>query len=164
MTKPKTVTFLVSGIKEVDKLVTQLPINLERKVYRQSMRKALKPVHDRAKKLAPVLQKPKKGRIKGGMRKAIKLRSGKKSRRTIRLNIQLGSQGFYAGQNFYGAFQEFGWKWKANRRQKSEKRPVIPGKRFMRKAYVETQGKSRSIAITEIKSRATAEIKRMRLG
>ena len=63
----------VFGDKQLQRALKALPINVEKKVVRQALRKAAKPVLDTAKSLVPVKT--------GALKKSLKLRALRKQKR-----------------------------------------------------------------------------------
>lgn len=109
-----------------------LPRTVARRVITKAARTAMKPVMKAARDNAPTKT--------GAMRKAIKLYALKKNRRgNIGIMVALGSKKkWYAGDTFYGAFQEFGWKVGARSgvsKTGTDTRKEIEGKHFVERAY-----------------------------
>lgn len=93
---------VITGLKEVDRLLAGLEPKLAKKHIRGGMRKGMKLVRDAAKANAPVRT--------GKLKKAIKVRAGKaRKRKQIVIEVRVG-EGDFKGATFYGAFQEFGTK------------------------------------------------------
>ncbi len=118
---------VITGIKEIDRAFKQLEPKLARKVIRQSIRAALKPVASEVKADSPVAT--------GLLRSAIKVRAGKRARNSISLVVIIG-EGDFKGETFYGAFQEYGTS-----RQ--------PGKHYMRRAF-DTKAEAARAQIEEL--------------
>lgn len=120
--------FRITGIAEIDRALRELEPKIAKKVLRQACRKALKPVKDAAQANAPV----KSGQVK----KAIKVKAGKRRRDQIRLDVTIGA-GDFVGKQFYGSFLEFGTE-------------SIEAREFLRRAYESQQEQARRIAQAEI--------------
>lgn len=94
--------FTIQGLDKATKSLRALPPAVAKKVVRQSMRKALKPVAQAVRQEAPEKS--------GALKRAIKVRAGKRtSKGVIRLQVRVGA-GDFKGDTFYGAFQQFGTK------------------------------------------------------
>jgi HK97 gp10 family phage protein len=129
------VRFEVRGAKELKRKLDELADKEVKKIVRQAMRAGAKVILPKAKAYAPV-------GATGNLRRAIKVRAAKRSRKYIGVNVTLG-EGFFIGDAFYGAFQEFGWK---TGKRKSAKRRQVGGKHFMQRA-AEQSGKAAGDAV-----------------
>lgn len=114
---------LQGGAELMDALEALGPA-MEKKVLRSAMREAAKPMLAEAKRRAPVLT--------GQLRKSLKIKAMKR-----RSNGQVGvliatEKGFFKGETFYGAFQEFGTK-------------KLPARPFIRPAF--ESNKARAVRI-----------------
>lgn len=94
--------FEVQGAEEVMKKLHDMA-GAGKKILRKSMRKGAKVIQKEAKANAPV------GSSKM-LKKNIKVKSGKRSRETITLNVQ-NAAGDYKGQTYYAAMVNFGTKY-----------------------------------------------------
>lgn len=99
----------VVGVMEVKGLDTllwrleTLPKKAALKVFRQSLRAGAKIIQTDAKQRAPVKS--------GALRKSVKVRARKRSRSGIGVRVSTSADdSAWGGDQFYGAFQEFGWK------------------------------------------------------
>lgn len=92
-------TITIKGADEIQRLLSELEPKLQRKVIRQALRKAAKPIQSAAKADAPT----KTGRL----RKAIKIRAAKRKKGTIGINVAIADRDF-TGAKFYGAFENYG--------------------------------------------------------
>jgi len=140
----------ITGIKETDRAIQELGKNISKKIMRKAMRESLKPVQQACKQNAPV--------DKGDLRKAIKIKAMKKSRKGFGVKVEIG-EGDFKGDTFYGAFQEYGWK---TGKRGSENRHEIKGKGFMRKSFDETKESAKEDALNKIKIGIEAEANRLR--
>jgi HK97 gp10 family phage protein len=118
------VSFIITGFKEIDDKLKGLEKKVQKKVTRQAMRKGLKPVLSEARANAPV--------DTGELRKGIKIKSGKGSRRQITMNVQT------TDPNYVGKFLEFG----------TRKMKAHP---FMRPAYDTKGDQATAIALDELR-------------
>lgn len=133
----------VSGLKELDAALKELPNNVAKKHLRTALRAGAKIVQAEAKRLAPVET--------GALKKSIKVRARKRSRRGgVGIIVTTGNKdSLFKGDQFYGGAIEWGWKkvpsfkgkdgkWKSlktkNPRAKPELRKLIPGKHFLENA------------------------------
>ena len=127
----KLIKRLVKGLHNVEP-------KLRKKVLTKSLRTAAKPIAATVKSNAP--------KESGQMKRAIKVRAGRRSRSSVRMRI-LSKTDWYKGDDFYLSFIEFGWhigKRKSWMRQggswsgvgsKGDTRKHIPGQHFFEKAY-----------------------------
>lgn len=143
-----SITVRVEGAEELaDKLET-MPNRIQRKVMRRALRQAAKPIMDKAKTLCPILEHERKNRQVGALRDSIKVRAGK--RRKSNISVVIGSSAdWYTGDQYYGAFIEFGhYQGKPQHRGKkyrgeAQGRTWIEAKPYMRPAY--ESGKSAAL-------------------
>lgn len=92
----------ISGDKAIMRKLKGMVPAARKKVLSKAARTAMKPVLATAKSNAP--------KQSGALRKAIKLRAKKKNRRgVVGVSVAVGAK-WFVGDEFYGAFQEFGWK------------------------------------------------------
>ncbi len=92
----------LEGAAELDRKLLMLGRAAAGKIVRPALRAGAKVIQVGAKTDAP--------KRTGKMARAIRVRAMKSKRKgTIGINVTLG-QGFFRGDEFYGAFQEFGWK------------------------------------------------------
>lgn len=96
---------IVTGVKELDAILASLPGKLQRKLSADACKVACKDIIlPDAKQLVPV--------DSGDLEASLVVRAVKRSR--SKKGTQVGyavqtKEGFYKGDQFYGAFQEFGW-------------------------------------------------------
>ena len=62
------------------------------------------------------------------------MRTAPRSRVSFGVELRIGADRFYSGDQFYGAFQEFGWT-VGKRRRRGPTARKIPGKHFLKRAY-----------------------------
>ena len=123
---------IVLGIPELDRKLRSLPAKLEKKVVRQALREALKPLLAATRQAAP------QG-LTGQLRRAVRLRAAKRTRKgNIRFIVQIGA-GFFVGKTFYGSFVELGTKY-------------IEARHFMTRVYESHKEAAKQDAIARIKS------------
>jgi HK97 gp10 family phage protein len=128
----------IKGLKEVDRALKKLPGVIAKKVLRQALRKAMKPVRDEVKQDAPV--------DKGLLKSAVKVKAGKRSRNSVSVVVRIG-EGDFKGETYYGALQEFGF----------ERDGILyPGKHFMENAFNATGPEAAQTAMKEIVKGAEA--------
>lgn len=135
------VTFRLTGNRRLDRLFQTLPVKVQKKVLRKPLREAAKVIQKQAKRNAP--------KDTGLLRRSLRVRAGRRSRRfknTVRIVVITG-EGFFKGETFYGAFQEFGWKLgkrgTPNRRQ-------MPALHYIERAYKAKESEARSVAMKGI--------------
>jgi HK97 gp10 family phage protein len=94
------VRVVLIGVKELDRLLKGLEPRVARKVIRQAMRRALRPVMAAVQRNAPV--------DTGTLKAAIKLRAARARKRgQIILEVRIG-EGDFKGKQFYAAMVEYG--------------------------------------------------------
>lgn len=93
------VKILVTGHRKIDRALKRIAPAAQRQVFRKASREALREMQREAKLIAP--------RKTGRLAKAIKIRSGQRSRRFIRIVLAV-AKGSFKDSRFYGAFEEFG--------------------------------------------------------
>ena len=136
-------TYYIQGLEKTLKSLKKFDAQLQKKILRQAMRAALKPIKATAKADAPVLT--------GQTRAAIKIKAGKQRKKgCIRLNVVIG-EGDYKGDQFYGSFQEYGYH-----NHKTGK--LIPGKHFMKKAFDSQKGNAKNIVEVMVASGISSAI------
>lgn len=162
--------FTITGIEEINQALKQLPKNVQKKAFRKAMRPAMKVVQNAAKANAPVSgqgeesdeekpddDKPKTPRKKRGgttknhkpgtLKRSIKVRATKRSRRFIGIDVLMG-EGDFKGEVYYGAFQEYGSRYH---------RP----QGFLRKAHDTKEGEARAKAIEILKQLVDEETRKL---
>ena len=103
----------IEGAKELEKKLLSFEPKLGRKVVRQALRKGAKVIQSAAKSNVPVKS--------GALKKSIKVRALKKRRQSYGVMVAT-SDGWFKGDEFYGAFLEFGTS-------------KMPAKPFVRPAF-----------------------------
>lgn len=71
----------VKGIDELGSLLHALPRNSGRRIMRSALRGSVNMIAKHVKSITPVLQEDKAGRIRGALKRGIKVRATKRSRR-----------------------------------------------------------------------------------
>ena len=99
--------FQVTGAKELAARLSLLPAKLQKSILRPALRKGASLILGPARANAPEKT--------GAMKRAIKVKSRKSRKGTVAIGVVLGA-GFFKGDEFYGAFQEFGWHAGSRRR------------------------------------------------
>lgn len=149
--------FTLKGIKGVDKALKKLPDAVAKKVVRKAMRSAMKPVAARVKVLAP--------KKTGELSREVKVRAGKGRKGSIRIDVRLGNataDNAHSGDQFHGAFQEFGWK--PGKRGKAKRTRIVAGKHFVEQAFHETAQQAKTTAETGIREGILDEAKKLGRG
>jgi HK97 gp10 family phage protein len=137
--------FTLTGDDKLDRAFQALPRIVQKKVLREGLRPAAKLV-----KAAAVAKAPKRT---GALAGAIKVRAGKRSRKypnSVRVQVAVGKE-WFKGDEFYGAFEEFGWK--SGRRVKkgrADHRKQIPGRHFIQGAYQDQGEAAKQVAQSKI--------------
>lgn len=115
-----------------------------RRAIRRGSRAGIKIVTAAVKAAAPV-------GATGQLRKAIRTRAAKRSRRFIGAVTRLG-EGYFKGETFYGSFQEFGWhSGKRRGKGKPDNRKWIEGKHFMEEAAKRVGKTAGDVAIRQMR-------------
>jgi HK97 gp10 family phage protein len=146
------VTFTIQGLEAILKRLRTLEPRVAKKVLRQALRKGAKRVQARVKQLAP-------SGPTGQVRRAIKVRAGKRTRKgSVRVNVQIG-KGDFQGVTFYGAFTEYGTR-RSGTGHKGQRRPTgQKGQHFMERAFHQEEGPTRNLIIAEIQAGIEREAK-----
>ena len=118
--------FQITGDKELDRKLAELPDKVERKVFRQAVREGAKQFLAPARALTPVLS--------GQLAASLKVRAGGRSRKFKGVSATvITEEGFFRGKTFYGAFREFGHR--VGPRRLGDARRQVPGLHFLKRAY-----------------------------
>jgi HK97 gp10 family phage protein len=145
---PNVIRFLVSGEDRIIRKLKRLPKKDARRIIRKASRSAAKSILPTAKSNAPVKT--------GQLRKSIKVRSIKKSRTSIGVRL-LVSEDWYKGDEFYGAFQEFGWK---QGKRGTSGRKQIEGSHYMERAFEAKSNAARNLMLVQITKGIEEAVKR----
>lgn len=98
--------FSVTGVKELDAVMKEFTPAVQKQILRSATRQAAKPVMELARAWAP--------HETGALERSIKVRALKRSRKnkdTVGARVVTSeSDNLFQGDQFYGAFQEFGTK------------------------------------------------------
>lgn len=130
----------ITGLRGVNRALKALPPAVAKKVIRQSVRQALKPVRDAVKQEAPV--------DTGVLIKAIKVRAGKRKKDRISMAVRIG-KGDFVGDQYYAAFQEFGTK-------------KIKANPFMHRAFEHTAEKAKRDGERLIRDGVNTQVKALK--
>lgn len=124
----------VDGLKELEEALAELSPKVMQEVEKTTLREIAKPV------LADVKSNAPKGATLR-LSESFKIRAMRRKKGRVGVQI-ITSKGWFQGETFYAAFQEFGWRVgkrkTVHRREAKEtfdKRRQIPGKHFVEKAY-----------------------------
>lgn len=131
--------FTLLGRSQVERVLEELPAKSAKKVLRQAMRKAMKPVAAQVKANAPVRS--------GATRKAVKVRAAKVGRKALGIDVTVGA-GDYKGDTFAAAFVEYGT---GERTKASTGQAVgrVEARRFMHRAFEQKKDQARKLADSE---------------
>lgn len=130
----------LTGDKKLDKTLRDLEPKVRRKTMVAAMREGAKKIEKVAKQYAPV-GKPQPGKPEhqpGTLKKSIKVRAAKRSRRTFGVDVRIGDKN-WQGDAWYGSAVEFGSK-------KQE------GQHFLERAYDEKGKEVRDFVLKEIRA------------
>lgn len=138
-------SFKIQGVGKLILKLRRLRGTAMRKVYRQAMREAARPVLATAKQIVPI--------DTGRLQKSLKIRALRRSRKLLGVQIAPGSRGelgISAGaKGFYPTHIELGFKGKGGKTK-------FPGNRFLRDALL----LEKTDAIRIINARITAGIEK----
>jgi len=132
---------IITGDEALDKLLKGLPLKVQKKLSTQATRKAAKEiVLPDAKSRVPV--------DTGDLEESLVVRSIKRSRFRIGHQVQT-KDGFNQGDQFYGAFIEFGTKPRVHKSGKSVGR-IDPSKNFayLRPAVYDNEARIKGLYVT----------------
>lgn len=96
------VKMVITGDKKVNALLKGLPIVMQRKIIREAARESIKPLLPLAQLAAP--------RRSGALERSMAVRAVVRSRKRIGARITNRQGNLFKGREFYGGFQEWGWK------------------------------------------------------
>lgn len=108
MADTATIKVFAEGWEHVAAQLKALGGKLARRVIRQALRSGAKPVHAAAI-TALETDNAQEWEDTGQLRRSIKVRAGKRSRGSISIRVAT-ADGWFKGEEFYGAFREFGHK------------------------------------------------------
>lgn len=111
-------------IARIQRRLSEVPKKLGNKWTKKGLREGAKVVQKEARRGAP--------KKTGQTRRAIKVKSLRKQKNSIAMDLQIG-EGDYKGDQYYASFQEFGWH--VGSRKLGDNRKWIEGKHFLEKAY-----------------------------
>lgn len=135
-------TVVMTGLRELDRNLARLSDKMQKKLVRSAVRKAAKPVLDRAKELVPT--------DTGDLRRSLKIRALKRSRRRSTIGVQVVTGvDFFKGEQYYGGMIEFGTS-------------KMNAKPFLRPAADQSKGKARLIFRQELRSGIIRETRKLR--
>lgn len=127
----------VIGVEYIDKKLREMEPKLSKKVLRTALRRALKPAQQVARGIVP--------KRSGLLRKSLKIRAGKRSKKGITMTVSTSStDNLYTGKSFYGGFVHDGAKNRDGTKRK--------GNPFMKLARDQSEDTVRSIVKREILS------------
>lgn len=135
---------VVTGDEVLDKLLRGMPLMVQKKVSRQATRRAAKEI------VLPAAQE----RVPfntGDLEESLTVRAVKRSRFKFGHEVRT-KDGFYSGDQFYGAFPEFGTKERFHKSGKAVGR-IDPSKNFayLRPAVYDNEGRIRALYVSAMK-------------
>ena len=131
-------SFQLTGDKQLDAFFRTFPMKVQKKVVRKPLRDGAKIINDAAKTIAPVQS--------GQLRRALKVRAAKRSRRNknvVTVRPQIG-EGDFKGDTFYGAFVEYGTK-------------KMAGRHYMEQAFKTKSEPAKNVVLAGIKQGIESE-------
>lgn len=148
--------YKLEGAQELLARLKVLPSKMPKKIFKKALRAGAKIVLAEAKKNAPVKT--------GALRKSLKVRAGRAGKNRVSMLVST-RRGDFKGNEFYGAFQEFGWKagkrkGKHGRAFAGDKRKKIEGKHYIERAYDSKKKAATDAVIAELRAGLDAEAAR----
>lgn len=140
-------------VAKINRMLTALPKKIRNKILREELRKGAKTLLPASKAATPART--------GKLRRSVKVRAVKRSRKSVGVLVGYNDKA-YAGDTFYGAFLEWGWKQgkrpsRVVRGGASDNRKEIPGRRMLGNV-AEAKGPGvLDAVITQIASRIQTE-------
>lgn len=123
----KSLKFAVTGDVALNKALAALGQKLAMKLERKALRQVSKPVLADAKANCPV--------DSGDLKRSLKLRSMRRSRTRIGLQVATGKK-WFSGSTYYGAFVELGYH---RGKRGTGGRVKVEGQEFVKRAYEKHQ-------------------------
>jgi HK97 gp10 family phage protein len=114
-------------VAKINRMLIALPKRIRNKILREELRKGAKTLLPASKAATPART--------GKLRRSVKVRAVKRSRKSVGVLVGYNDKA-YAGDTFYGAFLEWGWKQgkrpsRAVRGGELDNRKQIPGRRML---------------------------------
>lgn len=142
--------FKVLGLDALHRFMQELPVKTEKNILRGMVRAAGKPVAVEAKATAPELQEETPLRVRGALKRSVRIMSTKTSGGVVKGGVAAGSmKRSYKTLNdaFYALWQEKGWK--AHGR-------AVPGRHFLQQAAKNKTPESIDVAAAYVRGRVEA--------
>lgn len=146
----KTVSVVITGDKEVNRMLHQLAGKEQKAVVRKAARTSIKTLLPTVRRNAP--------KDTGALRRSFTVRALTRSAKQFGARITTRG-GLFQGKTFYGGFQEWGWKLG---KRGTDGRRKIPGKFFMKRAADTKRRSVLTIYKSEIKIGVEAIVARNR--
>lgn len=132
--------FEVKGLKETIKKLQNLEPKVAKKVVRKTLRTGAKIMQTEVKQNVPVDE--------GNLRKSLKVKAGKRKKGSISVAVTTSAEdNLYKGDQFYGAFQEFGTS-------------KMQGKHFMEQSFNAKENEARQVMTESLKDLIEEEAKK----
>ncbi len=148
----------LEGGPALDKALTELEARVSRKIVSASLRSGAKVVQRQAQSLSPERT--------GALRKSIKVKAGrvKRGSGTTSINVGTGKK-WFVGDQFYGAFQEFGWRAgkRPSKKSGADNRPQMPGEHFMEYAYDTRAAQAVAVIVADAKQRIDEAVNQVKV-
>lgn len=134
---------VVTGVAETDKRLAALPLRVQKSVSRKATRRAAKEIVLPAAKAAAPFDT-------GELEESLTVRATKSTRTSFGHQVTT-RDGMFAGDEFYGAFMEFGTKERQHASGKGVGR-IDPAKHgaFMRPAVYDNEARIRSLYLSAV--------------
>ena len=130
----------IKGLDEMRKKLAALDGAVAKKLIRRALRAGAKVIATQCKADSPVRS--------GLLRSKIRVRSGKRRRNHIRINVAVGKKDFQ-GETFYAGFVDRGRK--SGKRGSRNRRP-IPGSKFLEKAFDKARPRAAAAILDTLKT------------
>ena len=127
----------VDGLDKLLRKLNGLEPKVRRMALRRGMRAGAKIIRNEVVRRAP--------KRTGDLRRNVKVRAGKRSRKGWTIEIRLSKEGNYRGKTFYGAFGEFGTK--VRRRKNGQITGRVRALHFMESAFDARAPQARDVTL-----------------
>lgn len=140
--------FEINGFEELNKRLEQLEAYAYKDVIGKACKKGAEIHLNEAKTLVPERT--------GATKRAMRVRAGR-SKSGFTYYSAVGKR-WFQGDEFYGAFQEFGWKHGGRLGRKNPKKKVIPGEHYMEYAFQSIKNQALKTMLDEIRNGLIREL------
>lgn len=138
----------VYGLDELKRTLSAVPDKLQRNVLRGMIRAASKPIATEARANAPELKEDTPFRVRGALKRSVRVMSTKTARDVVKGGVAAGSvRRLFKTINdaFYARFIERGWKTRGGK--------SMPGQHFLQKAAASKSAQAVEVAGSYVRAR-----------